>query len=297
MPYKRFKFLLLFSGLILVVTGLSLLLNPAQPVEAQCGSSASSCQSCHEVQGALPVNADGTSWHEAHAFGDFCYICHAGNQQALDKESAHVGMVPPLSDVNASCQMCHADDLNERAAVYASILGVDLASGSGDSGSVSPTSEPSDDDFWASDSVATSVPAEATAPVAAVDTGLPASNELIVDDASVVDYVQRYNEIVLGERPVNWGNVALGAMIGLLVIGGTGFVVVNELRVNTARGETRKAEGEYPVDVVEMLPALSALKSKTRRALTKILANPQKTDKVLGLIDTVISDEETEEHS
>ena len=55
-----------------------------RPASAQCGSSASSCKNCHEVQGQDAVNADGTGWHQSHAFGDFCYICHAGNNQSMD---------------------------------------------------------------------------------------------------------------------------------------------------------------------------------------------------------------------
>jgi hypothetical protein len=44
-----------------------------------------------------------------------------------------------------------------------------------------------------------------------------------------------------------------------------------------------------------MLPNLTELKPQTRNALRKILANPQKTEKVLGLIDAVISEPKTEE--
>ncbi len=298
MPRKKSLFPL-FPGALLILTFFVL---PVQTAEAQCGSQASSCKNCHEVQAQFPVNNDDTGWHESHAFGDFCYICHAGNQQATDAEEAHAGLVPPLSDVNASCEMCHAADLDERALVYATILNVDLAGGSSasDSAPAAPTTEPSSEDFWGSEpAAATSVPAEAAAPAAVVDEQVevcpPASHDLVVDDTSLVNYTQRYNEIVLGERPVNWGNVALGVMIGLLVIGGGGFVVVNEIRVHSAEAELKKAEGEYPADVVDMLPALTNLKTQNRSALKKILANPQKTDKVLGLIDTVISDEENEE--
>ena len=44
-----------------------------------------------------------------------------------------------------------------------------------------------------------------------------------------------------------------------------------------------------------MLPALAGMKSQNRQTLRKILNNPQKTDKVLGLIDSVIGDEQVEE--
>ncbi|MCB9462058.1 MAG: hypothetical protein H6670_20580, partial [Anaerolineaceae bacterium] len=116
--------------------------------------------------------------------------------------------------------------------------------------------------------------------------------ELVIDDANMIDYVARYDEIVLGKRPTNWGNVILSVMIGLLVVVGGGFVLLNEIRLNTSLGNTQPVEGEYPSDVVEMLPALASLKMQTRNALRKVLTNPRKADKVLGLIDEVVSEEE-----
>src|SRR5512145_3429563 len=108
MPNRKAPFFISLGGLLLLLAGLSLwfLLLP-QPVAAQCGSQASSCKNCHEVQAQDPVNNDGTGWHESHAFGDFCYLCHAGNPQATDIEAAHTGLVPPLADVKAACQQCH----------------------------------------------------------------------------------------------------------------------------------------------------------------------------------------------
>src|SRR5512140_566335 len=110
--------------LLLLISGFAFI--GVKPVQAQCGSQASSCKNCHEVQGQDPVNADGTGWHQSHAFGDFCYICHGGNNQAKDKAAAHTGMVAPLADVKAACQQCHAADLDARAKVYADVLGVQV---------------------------------------------------------------------------------------------------------------------------------------------------------------------------
>ena len=116
-------------GIVLMALLPVFLFYPApEAVEAQCGSSASSCKNCHEVQGEDPVNAIG-EWHTAHAFGDFCEFCHAGNVQAKTQDEAHVGMVDPLSDVKASCQSCHAQDLTERAQIYATALGVTFGTG------------------------------------------------------------------------------------------------------------------------------------------------------------------------
>jgi hypothetical protein len=222
----------------------------------------------------MPVNNDGTSWHTAHAFGDFCYICHAGNNQAKDKAEAHAGMAAPLEDVEASCLQCHPNDLTERAQVYATALGVEIGSGSG--GAAAPAGE--------SAAVAASAPAASA----------PASTAIDYDDPNLVNYVARYEEIVLGKTPFNWGNAILLGMIGLVAVGGGGFVMSREKLMKLTFGEVAKAEGEYPADVVEMLPALSSLKPGSRKALKSVLANP-KAEKVLGLMDAVVSDEKNEE--
>ena len=47
----------------------------------------------------------------------------------------------------------------------------------------------------------------------------PVSAAMVVDDPNVVDYAQRYNEIVLGQNPTNWGNIVLVIMIGLIAVG------------------------------------------------------------------------------
>jgi hypothetical protein len=271
MLYKKTAFHFLLAGIaILVITGV--LLMTATPASAQCGSQASSCKNCHEVQGQDPVNADGTGWHQSHAFGDFCYICHAGNNQAKDKAAAHEGMVDPLSDVQASCQQCHVADLQERAQVYASALGVEIGSGSG-----APAS-------GGSEAVAVSA---ASAPVAVSNQ----CNEVMVDDPDVINYAQNYDEIVLGRKPVNWGNMILLGMIGVMVVGGGGFVVTREKLINVKFGDVRQAEGEYPVDVVEMLPKIAALKTDARKSLKNVLDN-KKADKVLDLMDAVTKKDE-----
>ncbi len=289
MLHRRTSFFLSLSGLLLVT---SIVLVGAPAVFAQCGSEASTCKDCHEVQGQDPVNNDGTSWHEAHAFGDFCYICHAGNQQASTADAAHEGMVPPLSDVKASCQACHPNDLMDRAAVYATTLGVSLDDGT--SVQIQPTATTAiSDTAPATESTEQAVVA---APAQPSSTDCVATDtQLVVDDSNLVDYIQRYNETVLHETPVNWGNAALLGLIGLVALGGGGFVVVNETRRSRASAETMSVEGEYPAEVIEMLPALTNLKSKSRKTLERILHDPEKTEKVLELLDAVVDDDETVE--
>jgi hypothetical protein len=275
MPRPKIRYMIpIFVGAALL-TGFILLIT-ASKTSAQCGSQASSCKNCHEVQGEDPVNNDGTAWHTSHAFGDFCYICHGGNNQATDENEAHTGMVSPLSDIQASCMQCHPNDLQERAQVYANALGVTIGAGSStpSSGATAPI---------------TQTAGTTTSP--SVLTGA----ELAVDDPNLVDYTQRYNEIVLGKKPVNWGNVILIGLIGVVAIGGGGFVIMNEKLVKLSFGDTKKVQGEYPADAVDMLPNISRVSPAGRKTLSRVLENPKKAGKVLDLMDAVISDEEQEE--
>jgi len=202
MQKKKMFVTMIVTGLILTVAAV-IWLGTAQPVSAQCGSQASTCKDCHEVQGQMPVNADGTGWHQSHAFGDFCYICHAGNQQAAEKDAAHTGMVSPFADTKASCQQCHPKDLDDRAKVYTDILGV--SAGSAAAVEVQqvvvticePTNEPP------------------------VDTSLSLSKP-----SESIDYIARYNENVLGNKSVNWSMIGLVALVVVVVFGGLIFFVI-----------------------------------------------------------------------
>jgi hypothetical protein len=272
MQHKKTAFFFLFAGLAFLIAA-SIFLATAAPASAQCGSQASSCKNCHEVQGEMPVNADGTGWHQSHAFGDFCYICHAGNNQAKDKTAAHEGMVPPLSDIQAACQQCHVADLDARAQVYATTLGVEVGSGSASAASGSPDAVP------VSASSASSVVSDQNC------------SGIVLDDPNLVNYAQNYDAIVLGKKPVNWGNMILIGMIGLIAVGGGGFVVTREKFIHVKFGDTRKVEEEYPADVVEMLPKIAGLKAGTRSSLKNVL-DTKKVDKVLDLMEAVLKKDE-----
>ena len=255
---NHFKLFVLTAVLLYAIS--AIWLGPATPANAQCGSQASSCKNCHEVQGEMPVNADGTSWHQAHAFGDFCYICHAGNNQATDKAEAHTGMVPPLSDIKASCQQCHVDDLQERAQVYATALNVDIGAGTTDNG----------------DDGATGGAATVSSGI-----GLTAPTELEVNDPNLVDYVQRYNTLVSGEKPLNLGNLIVGGMIGLVMLGGGAFVIHNEGWMNVDYQNV----DEYPAEMVALLSKVSRLSPPARRKLEQILADPRQADEILSKVE------------
>jgi hypothetical protein len=274
MHRRNIYFLLATAGLlILIVCGIALAM--PQPAKAQCGSQASSCKNCHEVQGKDPVNADGTGWHQSHAFGDFCYICHGGNNQATDETAAHAAMVAPLSDVQAACQQCHPNDLQARADVYAKTLGVQVGAGA-----AAPSAAAG----------ATAATHTAAAPAAQVaEPPAPASS-----GGDLVDYVQRYNENALGQRPTSTGNVILTIVLVGLVLAGLGFVARREGWVRVSFRETTPIDKEYPQDVVDMAADIARLKPTARRSLKNLLGKPQAASELLSAIDKLspsVSDE------
>ena len=268
MHIKKPYVMLMTAGILtLLITGVALAI--VQPVKAQCGSQASSCKNCHEVQGQDPVNNDGKGWHTSHAFGDFCYICHGGNNQATDKTAAHTGMVSPMADVKAACAQCHPNDLDARAQVYASLLGVTVSSSSAaPAGTTAPTSASAD-----------ATPAAVSQPPAQQQASLAPNSQ------NLVDYAQRYNETVLGEQPTNWGNVILVIMIAAMLFGGGALVVSREGLIKVSFKETKRVEGEYPADVVEMVPNIAKLKPSARKSLRRLLERPEATAEVLTSID------------
>lgn len=191
--FRWLALLLLASGIALLMTGLVLV----EPAAAQCGSSATSCKNCHEVNAEYPVNASG-DWHVSHAFGDFCAFCHAGNVQAVEADAAHEGMVYPLADIEGSCASCHPDDLQELAEVYAVALGVTLDASNGGGGADSG-SDPND------------IPSE---PIAA-----PGERNA---SGALIDYNRRYEIEALGRfddsQLGNW--ILWGFLGGLTMFGG-----------------------------------------------------------------------------
>lgn len=189
-------FFLFLAGAMLLAAGVWLAL--PQPTQAQCGSSASSCKTCHETQKQHPVNTQG-DWHTQHAFGDFCEFCHAGNVQAAEKEAAHQGRVDPLEDVAASCQSCHPQDTTERAQKYAAVLGVEL--GAGGSSPASDATDPGSTPGAAVGATAANCPSVA-APL----------------DGEEIDINQLYIEKTSPGLIKNWGNLILSLMIAGLAI-------------------------------------------------------------------------------
>ena len=283
---KKLYALLLIAGLV-VLTVSAIALVTVQPVKAQCGSQVSSCKNCHEVQAKDPVNNDGTGWHQSHAFGDFCYICHAGNNQATDKAAAHTGLVSPLADVKASCAQCHPNDLQARAQVYAIKLGVQIGSGStpassssSNTTSAAPTSTASANNTPATEQPAAAAPQSTLAP----------------NDPNLVNYVQRYNENVLGEQPTNWGNVILLIMLGVIVLGAGFLVLRREGWIVISFKETKPLDKELPPDVADMAPEIAKLKPAVRKSLRRLLSKPRAAAELFSAIDDLSPSDETEKN-
>lgn len=277
--------MVLLGSLVLVIS----LMWP-DTANAQCGSAASSCKNCHEVQAEYPVNNSG-DWHTAHAFGDFCEFCHAGNVQATDKGEAHTGMEYPLENINASCLSCHPSDVDERAAVYAVALGVTV--GSNDGGGTTAVT--------ASDSP----PADAAPPAepdTTADTAV-ADPSPISDSGAIVDYNRQYDLTVLNQRePVNVGNVILVIMLvgmtglaayliwrweGLDVkwrdlrgvpalAGGAGTAVLPSPRSRAPAAQPVAQPAAPSNDKLDdLLAQMQRVDPETLAALTRLLARPQ----------------------
>lgn len=280
-----FSYFLIIIGITATITAIWLW--QAVPVDAQCGTQASSCKNCHEVQGQLSVNKDGKPWHQSHAFGDFCANCHAGNVQSMVKEEAHQGLINPLSDIQGSCSSCHPNDLTERAQVYASLLGVEISSvkaASVESEQKSPTTEQQ------------SVAQEETA------VQEPPQAQAMVIQGEIIDYNQRYYETTQTKASINWGNIVLVILILAFLVGGGSFVVWNEKRLrqvstpqivtkepSAAKEPAVQIEG-ISLEVAALLPQLSKMTPVGLRALQRILEHPEEASELLFSLSQLDAD-------
>ena len=269
---------------LLVVAALFAVLGYAvwpQTVSAGCGSTASSCQDCHEAKKQDPVNTNG-DWHIAHAFGDFCEFCHGGNVKATDKTAAHAGLVDPLSDVKSSCQSCHPNDYADRAQKYATTLGKTVGMGSATGTSTT--------------SGAATGTAGGTAPCAPA---APAGS-------TTIDLNKIY-AATKSPSSTNVGNVILG-----LLIAGTSALLAGlvwhydhpaERGVRWFRGllatpapysqSEASTEAELPPDLAArpelsgLLPLLRTTDPSTARALTRLLSDPENGPRVIKALSNL----------
>jgi hypothetical protein len=265
-----FGALVVLGAVVVIASGVALV--QVQPARAQCGSQASSCKNCHETQLKKPVNNDGTGWHQSHAFGDFCYICHGGNNQAAEETAAHSGMVSPLADIKVACGQCHPNDLQPRAAVYVAKLGAPLPAQPGAQTTAAATAVPT----------ATQAPAAQSAP--------PPPSGNTSTSSNLTDYVARYNQSVLHRQPTNWGNVILVGVLILLVLGGALFVNRREGWVSISFTEKRTLDKELPADVAAIASQVAELSGASRKSLANLLQKPAAAQ-LLAALDKLSTDD------
>jgi hypothetical protein len=178
-------------------------------------------------------------------------------------------------DIKAGCASCHPNDYTQLAQEYATTLGVTLGAG----GSTTP-SQPTP---------------QATTTVTSTMETLPSSGAggIVVSQPGSIDYVQQYQQSVLGIGSINWGNVILVLIILGLVFGGGAFIYWNERRRRglkgffTLRSAPQPQVGDVPVvegyssEVTALLPLLAQLNPVGLHALKRILANPEQANEML----------------
>jgi hypothetical protein len=115
----------------------------------------------------------------------------------------------------------------------------------------------------------------------------------VVSQQGTIDYVQQYQQTVLGEHPINWGNVIVVVMILGILFGGGTFVYWNERRLRGLKGffpskaAQKPVEGVLPVvegyysEVTELLPLIAKLNPVGLHALKHVLANPDQANEML----------------
>jgi hypothetical protein len=176
------------------------------------------------------------------------------------------------SDVKAGCASCHPNDYTQLAQAYATTLGVTL----GAAGTVPTESAP-----------------QPTAVTTATVGTEPTGGGIVVSEPGTIDYVQQYQQTVLGKHPINWGNVIVVVMILGILFGGGAFAYWNERRRRGLIGffpsgaAQAPKEGIIPVvegyssEVTELLPLINKLNPVGLHALKRILANPDQANELL----------------
>lgn len=257
MPKKHIGFIFLIAVLVIAIVWAAF----PRSVNAQCGSAASSCKSCHEVQKVMPVNTKG-AWHIAHAFGDFCVFCHSGNTKSKDKTAAHTGMVDVFADVKGACQSCHPNDYMDRAKKYADALGKTIGVGTG----------------------ASAPPSTGTATTATGPCGpaAPTGGQMIDLNKVYAGLDQKQPNVI--------GNAILIALILAIALVLIGLMVYYEKPLPRAIAAFRQLlatpvavpEGIAPrPELGSLLPLLSSSDPETVRAVTQLLSDRENGPRIL----------------
>ncbi len=119
MSAQKISQTLLVASLVMLAIGLVVLFVP------QAASRSATIKNRRAARATPPrirwlIKVNGTP---IHARKECCRACHGGNDQAQDKETAHVGItLHPLDDTYTACHQCHPDDYRQRAEVFAVAL-------------------------------------------------------------------------------------------------------------------------------------------------------------------------------
>jgi hypothetical protein len=293
--YVIISSLVLLFGAMMIVS--------AQPASAQCGTSASSCKNCHETQGKMSVANNG-DWHKAHAFGDFCEFCHAGNVQATVQDEAHIGMVMPLGDVKTSCQGCHPNDYKQLAQTYASTLGVDLTAaggGAGGDGNPTPPAHSSTSSNCTSGTTAVSAPlggeeidynllyAETTSASPLISNWGNVILVLLILGTAATFFVTAWSWENWGRKVADWINHNVApitqAIATATVRSDSGLAMDQALTADNA-AQVQALLAQKP-ELRGLLPKLMNLPPETLAALDAILARPERGSDLLQAVSQV----------
>jgi hypothetical protein len=290
----------LFKLLVLIAIGLALptmvlIATPQQDASAQCGSQASSCKNCHEVQGKDPISQKGP-WHIDHAANDYCEFCHAGNVQATDKDKAHVGMVNPGDNLKQSCGgMCH-QDYQARADKYIA-AGMKVGGGA-----AQPPAAPSGGQAPAATAPATQPAQPAAQPAAPAAPPKPAAQPPA--SGQIVDFNQPKPNLEANPSTVNVGNIVLGVLVVLMLIVGVAIVFAGEGGMQKlAAWQTQPAVAsayrgtplpdnwtdlvKAKPELAEVLPMLARADSRTIKAIARVLSDPSHGDEALQALGKI----------
>jgi len=170
---------------------------------AQCGTKASSCKTCHEVQGKLKSEYPKALATSSIPFGDFCVFCHAGDTKPRQSSRA-IKACRPTRRLGASCARAHESDCKRARREIRASFGCDAGPGSG--GSSTPRG-----------------PTPLLPFVAKVARGGStldlAGTALFVGSSGLTE-----SQHLPTSQTVNWGNVTLAALALVLSLGGGSLV-------------------------------------------------------------------------
>jgi len=106
---------------------------------------------------------------------------------------------------------------------------------------------------------------------------------MAANDPNLVNYVERYNQEVLNQRPTNWGNLILIVMLLGLLAAGVFIINRREGWISVSFTEKKAAEKEYSQDVLGIADKAEKLNANARKSLGRLLDKPAAADLLTAL--------------